>query len=326
MNYLMDMTTGSLEAVGQAQVERVVMHENMIKRRTYMNGGKAAFLILMVTSFLGLYAPDAYSATVLLDDFNNNSLDPAWTVSFSNVSNWTYSESGTNLEVTDINPEAMNTYATVSLSRSFQSLQDFTVTSKFSWDSYGDLHSMQEFTIYLFDESSNQIAAIGYSDGWYGSRGEKYAYARSNYFNSGYDTLGFAGSVEALVTREGNAVTVYWNGDPILTGYAQTPLSSVMLVFSYYPYEGNGGMSTFGKEAIDLIEVEGSPVPIPPTVWIFGSALLGLVGIRGGARSQESAGVRNADAVNDQRDQVLKSGQGVQKSSLSIHNEEVNIK
>lgn len=39
-----------------------------------------------------------------------------------------------------------------------------------------------------------------------------------------------------------------------------------------------GGTSTFSMQGY-VVEYDFSPVPIPPTVWLFGSGLLGLIGI-----------------------------------------------
>ena len=87
-----------------------------------------AILIVLISHTAGLGME-----TVLYDHFDDGSLDPDWNISFADGAiGWTYTESGTDFSVTDIQTESVielpsppAPWPTVSLSRSFTPLDDF---------------------------------------------------------------------------------------------------------------------------------------------------------------------------------------------------------
>ena len=81
------------------------------------------------------------------------------------------------------------------------------------------------------------------------------------------------------ISRVGSKITVLWDG-VVVSGEADNPLSRVDVEFYYYAYDGPCGPSFFGTESIDLVKIEGTPVPLPCTVLLFGSGLAGAIGLR----------------------------------------------
>jgi hypothetical protein len=230
------------------------------------------FIIVAVIFFMSIGALPA-CADLIYDDFDDGILDPAWEVSFDNVSSWTSAETGSELVVTDIIPEAYNQWATVTLTQGCDPLSDFWVDFNFSWDSEGSNRAMQKIILSLFDSNGEKFASVGYIDAWVGSRGEQYASIGSSPFVSGYNTLPFAGSVTADIAQQDGNINILWDDISLLSGTSSASLSSVSLAFSYYPYSGG---SIFGTESVDLIADPPPVVPEPETMLLIGLGLLGI--------------------------------------------------
>jgi hypothetical protein len=213
---------------------------------------------------------------VLEDHFDDGVLDPAWNVTFEEATGWVYEESGTNLTVTDIGPTVVHavsreTYAKVILTQTFTPLSDFGVDFDLSWDSISSDRTMQKVEISLYSSDGTAIALAGYSDPWVSHRGDVAAELHSDTFLENTleaDFLPYSGSASIEIMREGADVEILWNGELELSGNNANPLSRVDVVFSYYAYDGLGGVSFFGTESVDLIRVEG--VPEPGTLLLLG--------------------------------------------------------
>ncbi|HET6513532.1 MAG TPA: hypothetical protein VFG09_00060 [Thermodesulfovibrionales bacterium] len=88
-----------------------------------------------------------------------------------------------------------------------------------------------------------------------------------------------------------NVFQVLWNGNiqnvsPVLN----LTLASVYTEYQFTAISDNLGMSTLtfnfqnDQSVFHLDDVSATPTPIPAAVWLFGSGLLGLIGVRRRAR------------------------------------------
>jgi hypothetical protein len=223
------------------------------------------------------------TTTAVYDHFDDSMLAPAWSVSFQNSTGGSYTESGTNLTVTDIIPTVINAgnggpWAKVILSQTFAPLADFSVDFDFSWSSAGSMRPMQDVGIDLYDSIGNQIAMAEYRDSWVLWRGQKGAIAGGNSFYSGYDTMPYDGTASVEISRIGDSIDVLWDGVSLVSGTSSSPLGRVDLEFEYYAYNGAYGTSFFDSESIDLVRMQGSPTTIPaPGAIVLGGIGIGLV-------------------------------------------------
>jgi hypothetical protein len=237
-------------------------------------------------------ASTTYASSVVSDHFDDGSLGSDWQVSFTNANGWTHTESGTLLTVTDITSAthdsgAGGNYATATLSKSFSAISDFQVGLGFSWDSENDNRAMQRVGVRLLDSVGDTVVSAFYSDAWLAARGEKTATIGhieniTDGSGSGFDSLAFAGNAVIDIVRTGEEIDVFWNSINILSGDNSSEVSGVALDYSFYSYIA-AGPSLYGSESIDFINIDGtqvSNVPVPAAVWLFGSGLIGLIGIR----------------------------------------------
>jgi hypothetical protein len=226
--------------------------------------------------------------TGFVDEFNDGSLDPAWTVSFESASGWDFTEAGTELKVRDITSTVANTtggqtWSIVRLSRTGFSLGDFELDFDFGWDSRNLASAMQQVMVGLYSADNDRIALAGYQDKWAGNLGGKYAAVVGDVFTTGVNSLPQAGTAQIDITRSGQAVSILWGGTEILTGSAAYNLDRVEIEFGFYNYPSAG--TTFGNETVDRIALAGtlagtSEVPIPPAAALLGSALVALVSLK----------------------------------------------
>ncbi len=249
------------------------------------------FYILMPFAILHVNA-----GTVLHDDFDDNALDPAWTVTFPDSNGWTFSESGTQLTVTDIDPAIINpggggTWAKVVLSQSFTSLSDFHVDLDFSWDSAGSLRAMQALYFRLFDADDTEIAVVGYGDAWIAQSGERFGRVGANNANSGFNSLPFGDTATVDISRVNDDIDIIWDGGNLVSGTSDAALGRIDMEFWFYaaavfppPF--------FGTESVDLISVSGTEaaVPEPSTYMFILSGCLGLTLMRRRRRRTASQG------------------------------------
>lgn len=235
-------------------------------------------LIVVFTIILSVANMANADITAVYDHFDDDVLDPDWSVSFVNSTGWSYNESGTNLTVTDITSTVTNndygsTWAQVILSQTFTPLADFDVDFDFSWTSSESERPMQTVGIQLYDSSGGLIAIAEYSDHWVLHTGAKYAVAGINSIYRSYGSLPYDGTTSVDISRTGETVEVLWDGSSLVTGTSSSALSRVDLIFGYFEYSGYYGTSFFDNESIDLVNIQGQLVPVP------GAFILGCMGL-----------------------------------------------
>ena len=262
-------------------------------------GSGVRFALGILVGLAGLPPAESFAGgiTVLVDDFNDGTLDPQWVagdIFDANAEGWTFAESGGKLNVTEIDTIASYCdddcpgWGTVRLTRSVPLLSDFHVDFNISWDSEGIFDAMQTMTVFLGDQAGD-FAWVGYVDAWGPNGtvlGRRSATIVGVQFQSAND-LPFAGTAAIEIDRVGSDVTIRWDGNIIQTGTTGRLLSTVRIEFSYFDEAGlNGGgvtcdggcpcdesgepgcpvlplnhpHSVFGAESVDLIRVEGTPV------------------------------------------------------------------
>jgi hypothetical protein len=149
--------------------------------------------------------------------------------------------------------------------------------------------AMQNLYFMLYDSSSNPIAYAGYHDAWASNKGEKFAHAGDNHYNSGAGTLDFSGSASINISRVGDAMNIFWDDDLLVSGLDGTPISGIDVKFCYYPSVKVSG-AFFGSESVDLVEVYNphspTPVPEPATIFLLSAGLMGMGALRKRARKQ----------------------------------------
>ena len=201
------------------------------------------------------------AGVIFSDDFDDGVLDNAWNVSFDNVTGWTYTESGTELTVTDITMDPSITGivpGAVTLSRNVGNLSDFTVDCGISWDAQGLDSRIEVLGIYLMS-GGQEVAYIAYDDSWVQTTAEKEARIIDDpdYYHSGQGSLPYSGSAVLTITRSQGMIKFYWDGELIHSLYNDTLIDEVAIKFrrsSYYA-------STFGTLSVDYIEVSEPTVP-----------------------------------------------------------------
>jgi uncharacterized membrane protein YgcG len=191
--------------------------------------------------------------TVINDHFDNNALDPQWSIHPSQIDSWAYAEAGTHLTVTDMDSSAPD-WGSVNLSQHLATpLDDFSLDFIFSWNSESSLAAMQNVIVQVYS-AEGVLASAGYSDGWSNSNGAKFGSIGYTVVDTGPSTLPAAGSAQVRIIRTEGIITIYWNHELLLSaGPANNPVTRVDLAFAYRNLPG----AVFGTEAVDLIKVEG---------------------------------------------------------------------
>jgi len=218
----------------------------------------ANFLLVLIT--LVFAATNSHSLTILEEDFNSDSLNSNWIVSFDNVKNWDYELSNSNLVVKDIipmkvNPTDQRQWSTVTLSQTIQPLNDFNLLFNFSWDSENSKKAMQNLKIALFDNNNNLIAKVGYYDAWVGDTGEKYAMIGTSYKR--FRGLPHKGSARVCVVRNDETVNISWDDVTLFENTNSDSFCKVVLFYQFYSYRG---VSFIGTLSVDLVRIENNEV------------------------------------------------------------------
>ncbi len=239
--------------------------------------------VFMATVFLVIFfVLPVQGSFELYDHFDDGFLDVDWDIIFNESGGWTYNESGTDLNITNIvDPSRDNNWADVILSQTFTPLDDFQVNFNFSWDSEGYKRATQKVLIRLYDTGDNIISRAGYVDAWLDARGKISAFAGENLLDSSRNSLPLSGSASVFIVREDSNIDVFWDEDKVVSGIYNVPLARVDVVISYHKKRNNDGVSSFfGNESVDLVSVEGVPPVIPEPMsyllFIAGGVILGL--------------------------------------------------
>ena len=245
---------------------------------------------VVVWILLSLFATPAGAMVVIDDHFNDGSLAPEWSVSFSNATGWDFVESGSDLTVSAISPATVNpgsggNWSRVVLSQSLSSLTNFTLEADLAWTSGtqepGENHEeMQAIAIWVEDSTDSILASVFVNDSWFGSTGAQFASAGSSTFASNPGSLPESGTASVVITRVDGTISVLWNGVTLATGSSSIPIAEVSIVFDYYPLnDGMGDVSLFGTESIDRISLSTPPeAPLlqGPALFVLSALVIGL--------------------------------------------------
>ncbi|MCK4343445.1 MAG: thrombospondin type 3 repeat-containing protein [Phycisphaerae bacterium] len=104
------------------------------------------------------------------------------------------------------------------------------------------------------------VARCGYYDPWVAHRGAKEVWVTGyGQWESGYDSLPYAGSASMAIDRIGDEMDFFWDGSPLVSRVCALPIEEVEVSFWYGVKSGGwGGPSFFGSESVDLISVAGT--------------------------------------------------------------------
>jgi len=189
---------------------------------------------------------------IFTDHFDDDVLDPQWVSNPDGIDDWTYSETGSELVVTNIESTTTG-WGSVNLQRSLRRpLSDFSIDFIFSWDSEENVSDCQNVLIQIYSDVGKMIAA-GYGDGWLSFDGGKVGHIGNDLFETGPSDLHYTGSAHVRIDRVGSRVDIFWDDELLNSGdiNAEELVYRVDLVFSYRNFDN----STFGTETVDLISV-----------------------------------------------------------------------
>jgi hypothetical protein len=181
-----------------------IININNFLRREKMRNRNWFSLTAAVVLFVACQA----SAGVF-DHFNNGQLDPAWTVTLQNATGWSYTESGTELVVSDIDMVTGPPNG-VELTRNFLAPGNFEVKSRLSWDSLSLPSVIQTIDVRVY--SGNALAVQGgYTDPMLYSAGRRYGRIEGlKYtYDGGYQP--YSGTAEITLKRTDGFVSVLWD-------------------------------------------------------------------------------------------------------------------
>lgn len=201
----------------------------------------------------------------LVDEFNDDTLDPAWNIAFvDDGGGWTYEETGGQLVVTDVvdnvDDSVSNIWGRVRLTQDTAALipGDFTFETQFSWDS-NNLHTaMQSVRIGVYDDVGAYIATAMHNDAWYTWSGGPYASTPGEFTFPGNNLAPLAGTSTATMQRVGDQINIDIAGTTIgHVGTSSAPIAGVFIEFSFYRYDV--GPSTFGSLSVDYVRLTPEP-------------------------------------------------------------------
>lgn len=237
---------------------------------------------LAALTLLAGVAPAKGALFVWEDDFDDGVLGSEWTVAFNDTPGWSYVESGTTLQVSDIQKPSSpsGNWSVVSLTQPLsQSVGDFHVDFDISWTTGSA--ALQEVLIALRDTDGNLIAEAGYVDdilavnGWADMR-----IGAGGWVSQAPVHWGAGEAIDFGIDRRGDQVgiSVFNTNDGtdhlLLTGTSDSPLEVVEIYFG----RGTDLISPLNKfytEDVDLVRVAEVPEPSSFACW----ALLAVAGI-----------------------------------------------
>jgi hypothetical protein len=245
------------------------------------------FLIVLALLCLLVWSNQAFAAKIeVYDHFDNGSLDPAWNVTWHNASSWTYTESGTNLTVTDISPAdpTSNSPFWVTLDQSFNPVDDFNIDFDFSWTQQ-DGYETEYLFLEGFGSDGKRLFSFGYHDPQYATTPTENPWGRTFYTDTasagwwGIEQYG-SGSSTFNVSRTDGFVTVFNEDQQIHAGVLEIPLASLSLYISRAYNPDWNPPSYMDSVSVDKIHLTGETVgagpaatPEPGTLILFGSVL-----------------------------------------------------
>ncbi len=158
-----------------------MIFKNIISKKDWVNRINILKFFMHVVFLVIVFVSSSQAGFEVYDHFDDGFLDVDWNIVFNESDGWTYIESGTNLNVTNIvDPTRNINWADVILSQTFTPLNDFRVNFSFSWDSEGYKRATQKVIIRLYDTENKIISRAGYVDAWLDARGKISALAGEN--------------------------------------------------------------------------------------------------------------------------------------------------
>ena len=184
------------------------------------------------------------------DHFDDGVLDLAWGITFDNATGWTYSESGTDITVTDvaIDDPGYSTAARTYLNQNFYASSDFEVEFSLSWDCDGKDSFIGALRIELYG-GDTVIARAGYYDPWLYHRGAKLAVIGEQSYHTGTNTLPFADSAIVKIQRIAGVITVLWDDTVLFSDNNNQVVDNLKIDFTQDRYSG----ATFGSFSVDYV-------------------------------------------------------------------------
>ncbi|MCC7193190.1 MAG: hypothetical protein IT444_10460, partial [Phycisphaeraceae bacterium] len=268
-------------------------------------------LVRLIAALAVVTGTTALQAAVLFDEqFNGNSLDPAWAVSTSNVSDYKYSIASSMLTFTDSDPAATyqsgdfpsaisvttdTSWGNIYFRRTLSGTEsDFTLTFAFNWDnnvvagsySTNNVQPMPAILINLRDGSNNLIATAGMQDDWSSARAKRMGTINGVSHDGAINDLPFVSNGSTVtITRTGNGInniTMTWAGDGAtggsnnypITGTNTAPLAAVEIQIRRYRHDPTDART--GLINVDQVKLENALIPEPASLALltFGAALI----------------------------------------------------
>jgi hypothetical protein len=231
--------------------------------------------ILGMVFALSLSSPlFAQNELVLIDDFDDGLLDPAWDITFTGdgaftTDGWDYEESGTSLISRDITstPSSAFGWRMIEVSRSIPPVGDFRIEASIAWDSEPppghplSANFAAQVVAFTFADGDGNwlINKVGYVDAWSaGAGGEKQFSSPFGIFQTGPYTVPNAGSAFVEVNRVGNLYEFLWDGVLLFSATGPTTeIEEVILLFRKSATSTPVGGGLMGTLSFDYILVEG---------------------------------------------------------------------
>jgi hypothetical protein len=194
---------------------------------------------------------DMGTVPLVQDDFNNGSLDSRWEISLFNASDWAWEESGTELQISDINPITSD-WAAVELVARFPAVDNYVFDAWISWDSDDSLEAVQKLEFQL-REDGDMESSIGYRDTSVSSRGFLTMWCS---YGGGWgpSDLPHAGSIHFRMVREQTWQEMYWGeSNPGGCMYSEpVPLVNELVIRIETNPQSGGFLGTLSIDRIQL--------------------------------------------------------------------------
>ncbi|MDX2038586.1 MAG: PEP-CTERM sorting domain-containing protein [Isosphaeraceae bacterium] len=263
----------------------------ILHRRGGISSSFASSLLLSLL-FSGVPA----GAGIVLDEqFNGPAIDPSWVVSTSSayVSSDVRIDQGRlyvdRITPTHYGPDGGFAYASVTFTRSFTELDDFTAELDLSYRQSSAAY-MQRSQIVVTDASGFVLGGLFFEDGWANpadAAGSGYwtLFANGNIFTYSSGRLGTSNwnrDLSLVFSRTGSSFNALINGGIQVNGAISTSRAAkVAITFGFYAYNGNVGFgqSVPGPQWVDRVRITGT-VPEPGTLRAMALGLLGLARMR----------------------------------------------
>jgi hypothetical protein len=186
--------------------------------------------------------------TYVDDHFNDGDLDPAWNITLF-TTGWTYLETGTLLEVQDIQAD-LGKWGEVHVTQTFPSLGDFEVDFEFCCDEQQNDEPIQIIEVILRDTEGRGFLSAGYNDSWSHDPGWLHAEVPGGSWHTGYQFI--TNKVSIKITRVSDTVNVFVDGVNRVSGPHDVPLNQIVMYFAHFNFNSTPffyGVSRLGQSA-----------------------------------------------------------------------------